>query len=193
MASKKWHQEYYLKNKEKINQYSKKRYQEHKEEVKKRTRDYFKQHKVHYRNLKRKYVKNNFKKVQEALKQWKIKNKQHILEYQRNYRKKYRKILNNRIKFYYSTRIRMVLKGLSKSKRTLELLGCSIEFLKCYLASKFTLGMSWKNYNYRGWHIDHIKPCASFDLSKASEQRKCFNYMNLQPMWREDNQKKGSK
>jgi len=40
--------------------------------------------------------------------------------------------------------------------------------------------------------MDHIKPCASFDLSKPKEQSKCFHYSNLQPLWAEDNLKKGS-
>ena len=46
---------------------------------------------------------------------------------------------------------------------TMELIGCSIEFLKEYIANKFTEGMSWDNYGE--WHLDHIRPCSSFDLS----------------------------
>jgi hypothetical protein len=51
--------------------------------------------------------------------------------------------------------------------------------------------MSWSNWGKFGWHIDHIRPCASFDLSKKSEQLKCFNYSNLQPLWAVENLKKG--
>jgi len=51
--------------------------------------------------------------------------------------------------------------------------------------------MNWSNYGK--WHIDHIKSCASFDLSKKSEQKKCFHYTNLQPLWAEENIKKGGK
>jgi hypothetical protein len=85
-------------------------------------------------------------------------------------------------------RIRLALKGICKSKTTLELLGCSIEFLKQHLEKQFTKGMNWTNYGK--WHIDHIKPCASFNLSKVSEQKKCFNWKNLQPLWAEDNLRK---
>jgi len=60
--------------------------------------------------------------------------------------------------------------------------------------------MSWDNYGtgYNGkgmeqWHIDHIIPCASFDLSKPSEQKKCFHYTNLQPLWAKDNLRKKDK
>jgi len=51
--------------------------------------------------------------------------------------------------------------------------------------------MSWNNHGE--WHIDHIKPCTSFDLSKLSEQKKCFHYKNLQPLWAKDNLSKGAK
>ena len=85
-------------------------------------------------------------------------------------------------------RLNMALKNDSKSARTMKLIGCSIDFLKQHLEKQFKSGMSWSNYGK--WHIDHIKPCASFDLSKPSEQRKCFNYINLQPLWAEENLRK---
>jgi hypothetical protein len=56
---------------------------------------------------------------------------------------------------------------------------------------KFKPKMSWNNYGK--WHIDHIKPCCSFNLSKSEEQRKCFHYSNLQPLWAKENLSKGKK
>ena len=53
--------------------------------------------------------------------------------------------------------------------------------------------MSWENYGYYGWHIDHIIPCSKFDLSKLEEQKKCFHFTNLQPLWALDNIKKSNK
>ena len=53
--------------------------------------------------------------------------------------------------------------------------------------------MNQKNQGRYGWHIDHIKPCASFDLSDPKQQLKCFNYKNLQPLWAEENIKKSNK
>lgn len=80
-----------------------------------------------------------------------------------------------------------------KCARTIELLGCSIEFLMQYLEDRFKDGMSWDNYGLRGWHIDHIRPVASFDMTKPEDQRACFHYTNLQPLWWRDNLSKNDK
>ena len=90
-------------------------------------------------------------------------------------------------------RIRLALLNNVKCERTPGLLGCTYENLKSYLENKFVTGMNWKNYGKFGWHIDHIKPCASFDLTKSAEQKQCFHYTNLQPLWATDNLKKGAK
>ncbi len=58
-------------------------------------------------------------------------------------------------------------------------------FLKTWLECKFKEGMTWENRNL--WHIDHVLPCSSFDLTKAEEQAKCFHYTNLQPLWASEN------
>ncbi len=71
------------------------------------------------------------------------------------------------------------------------LLGCSIPNYKIYLERQFEKGMTWKNHGK--WHIDHIRPCASFDLTRESEQLKCFNYKNTQPLWAIDNLIKNDK
>jgi len=76
----------------------------------------------------------------------------------------------------------------AKALKTMELLGCSIEECRKHLESQFAIGMSWDNHG--DWHIDHIKPCASFDLTDPEQQKQCFHYTNLQPLWAEDNLKK---
>lgn len=90
---------------------------------------------------------------------------------------------NNKLIRNLRNRINSSLMGLEKSKPTKELLGCTIDFLKEYLEFKFTKGMTWGNRGIHGWHIDHIRPCTSFDLSDPEQQKLCFNYTNLQPLW----------
>jgi len=74
-----------------------------------------------------------------------------------------------------------------------ELLGCSKEDFKLYLSSKFTDGMSWDNYGRTGWHIDHITPLSSFDLTNEDELAAACHYTNMQPLWARDNIIKGNK
>lgn len=88
-------------------------------------------------------------------------------------------------------RVYFALKCKKKSKHTIELLGCNKDFFKQHLASLFKDNMSFENYGK--WHIDHIKPCALFDLNKPEEQAKCFHYTNLQPLWATDNLRKHTK
>ena len=80
-------------------------------------------------------------------------------------------------------------KNAKKSKSTMELTGCDILFLKGYLEAKFTEGMTWENHG--DWHVDHIRPCCSYDLTLEEEQKKCFHYTNLQPLWAQENLSKG--
>ena len=74
-----------------------------------------------------------------------------------------------------------------KAENSMSLFGCSVDELKAHLESQFTEGMSWDNYGYYGWHVDHIKPCIRFNLLLDTEQKACFHYSNLQPLWAEDN------
>ena len=99
--------------------------------------------------------------------------------------------INFRLLANLRTRIWYALKYNQKNTFTIKLIGCSIFELKQYLKSKFQVEMTFDNYGK--WHIDHIKPCSSFDLSKESEQKKCFHYTNLQPLWAKDNLKKYNK
>ena len=87
-------------------------------------------------------------------------------------------------------RMKLALINGYKKGMAINLLGCSILELKKHLESLFQNGMSWKNYGK--WHLDHIKPCSLFDLTKPDEQAQCFHYSNLQPLWAHDNLKKSN-
>ncbi len=80
-----------------------------------------------------------------------------------------------------------------KSARTTELIGCTVLELMRHLESQFQPGMAWENYSLRGWHVDHKSPCASFDMTDPEQQRKCFHYTNLVPMWAVENWSKNSR
>ena len=87
-------------------------------------------------------------------------------------------------------RLNHAIKDQPKVGSAVRDLGCSVEQLRQYLESKFQSGMSWANYGPRGWHIDHIRPLALFDLSDRKEFLQACHYSNLQPLWATDNLKK---
>lgn len=98
-----------------------------------------------------------------------------------------------RVKKNLRGRIYVALKRGVKSASTMKLLGCTIdEFIK-HFEGLFNDGMSWSAYMNGKIHIDHIRPCATFDLTKEENQKACFHYKNLQPLWKLDNLKKGKK
>ncbi len=79
-------------------------------------------------------------------------------------------------------------RNITKSTKSIKLLGCTFQFYKKYVESLFTEGMSWENRNL--WEIDHIKALGLFDLTKVEEQKIAFNFTNTIPLWKEDHIKK---
>lgn len=97
-----------------------------------------------------------------------------------------------RITQYLRIRMWLLIRKGYKSASTLALIGCTAEELKRHIEKQFISGMSWGNYGKGGWDIDHVIPCASFDLTDPVQQQQCFHYSNLQPLWHGDNMRKGS-
>jgi hypothetical protein len=73
----------------------------------------------------------------------------------------------------------------SKTEKTIWYIGCTLKKLKNHLESLFLEGMSWENYGK--WEIDHIKPVSRFDLTNKRQLKECWNWKNLQPLWKIDN------
>ena len=102
------------------------------------------------------------------------------------------------IQFRVATKLRNNLSGAlsrrnnSKTSSTFDLLGCTINEFINYMEDLFAPGMTWDNHGLYSWHIDHIKPCAAFNLTRKEEQKQCFHYTNLQPLWAKDNRRKGA-
>ena len=85
----------------------------------------------------------------------------------------------------------IIANGSKKAAKTEELLGCTVAEARVHLESQFLRGMTWDNHGE--WHIDHIRPCASFDFSDPQQQKECSHYSNLQPLWAKDNLSKSDK
>lgn len=111
----------------------------------------------------------------------------------KRYKERYESEPQFRVAVVLRKRILMALKtrGISKSRSVRELIGCTIPDLRQHLEAQFRDGMSWQNHGE--WHIDHIMPCAAFDLTSLEEQKKCFHFSNLQPLWAEENMRKSNK
>jgi hypothetical protein len=163
---------------QKKKEYDKLYYQRNKEVRKNRAKKWHKDNRERTREMNRKsYRKHRKKRVKESV------------EYER---KKLKTDITLVIKKRLRSRLKSALSGKNKSKSTMELLGIPhIDFLMTWLECKFKEGMTWENRSL--WHIDHIIPCSSFDLTKPEEQAQCFHYTNLQPLWASENLAKGSK
>lgn len=86
---------------------------------------------------------------------------------------------------------RAVKYGWKKTTPSLDLIGCDAATLKRIIELQFEPGMTWENHGKFGWHVDHIRPLASFDFSNPHEIQVAMHYSNLQPMWwRENNHKR---
>jgi len=126
------------------------------------------------RESEKKYVNNNREKFREK---WKKQGQ--------NINRRIRDSLNHRIS-------EMLLKiGHSKKNKTVDYIQCDKEFLKKWFEYLFEEGMNWENYGE--WHIDHVIPCSSFNLSNEEDQKKCFSWKNLRPCWAKENIIKGGK
>jgi len=151
---------------------------------------YFKMRKARINQYAKKYSRKNRHKIAKRQRKYYL---DHIgkEELERRQIIKQIKSLNRKLANNLRIRILHALKGKDKSMATLKLLGCSIEQFKKHLQSLFKLGMTLENHGE--WHIDHIRPCSSFDLSDPKQQSVCFHYTNLQPLWARENLKKHAK
>lgn len=156
---------------------------------------------------KREYYNANKTEIKDKHKKRYNKNRDKILDQKREYqsrpevikqrRKTKNKYYHNKLKHDTCSRVRANLSGrirdyINKSgSSVLDFIGCSIDDLKLHLEKQFVDGMNWENYGFYGWHVDHIRPCCSFDLTDPEQQRECFHYTNLQPLWSKDNLRKG--
>lgn len=150
---------------------------------KKEKSDYISKYNKEYREL-------NKEEINEKRKEYRANNREKINEYSRN------RLKNNK-SARLAKRLRGRLNDFLKNKnftKTLgfqEYIGCSQADLVKHIESLFQPGMTWDNYNYETWHIDHREP-----LSSANDEEEMYglcHYSNLQPMWAKENIKKNNK
>ncbi len=133
------------------------------------------------------YYQKNKEKIKARAKAWDKNNKERI-------RARLKAKMDENLNFKIACRLRKRIGGAVKrnagvkAEKTIEILGCSIESFRIYIESKFEPGMTWDNI-----HLDHIIPCALFDLAKPEHQKRCFHFSNYQPLLAFDNISKGTK
>lgn len=135
-----------------------------------------------------------------------LNNKQMILKKNKKYLKTYkdtykpRRNARNKERFktdiafklshYLRRRMNSAIKRNQKNGSAVSDLGCTIQFFKTHIESKFLNGMTWNNHGE--WHLDHIRPLASFDFSDRNQFLQAAHYTNYQPLWAKDNLCKGA-
>lgn len=184
--------EYYQKNRTDIRQayaddssYAKEYYQANKEKIKAKEVD---------PEWWADYYERNKARIQKQTNDYYHENKEAVLQKRYKYRaKRYRTDINFKLAIRLRSRLSMAIRGKVKLGSAVKDLGCTLDELKIYLESKFQSGMSWDNYGQKDWHIDHVIPLASFDLTDKEQFLKACHYTNLQPLWAIDNLRKSDK
>ena len=181
-----WKRKAWKKNPEKHREIERKRWKRLKAKP-----EWHEKHKAYMRAYQKEWRKNNPKYAEQHRKQMNERQKRKGKEI---YKQRMNRS-NERFTSIIRSRIATALKSQSGRKfaKTEKLIGTTIQKLKEHLEKQFQEGMNWKNHSFTGWHVDHIKPLASFDLTKPEEQKKAFHYTNLQPLWAKENISKGSK
>jgi len=172
-AKKRRWRRYYVKHREKLLERNRVARLGKEEYRKKYEKERYAKNPEFYKNKSKEYSKNNREKVNAYIRQ------------------RYATNLDFKLKSVTRSRLVAALKG-QKKDRTMEIVGCSIDDLKRHLEAQFQPGMTWDNWSYKGWHIDHIVPLAVFDLSDETQLKRACHFTNLQPLWGEENHKKGS-
>lgn len=184
--------EYWQKNKKKYLMWAKQWRERNKDKVAENNKKWKEKNRDKVRLLNKIWRQNNLEKARVSSRKC---SKNHRKERQAYWRSKYQSDSIFKMTDHLRNRIRKVLKSCNtkKSLHSIKLLGCNPFQLKNYIENKFNAEMSWENYGRLGWHLDHVRPLASFDLSDPEQQKIAFHYTNLQPLWWHENLKKGKK
>ena len=120
--------------------------------------------------------------------------KDHINELRRIWeRKRFKEDKKWRLMRIFSLAIRVSLKKNKNGHKWEDLVGYTLEDLRNHLEKQFKPGMTFDNHGK--WHIDHIIPqCLwQFETYNDREFKQCWSLANLQPLWKEENERKHNK
>jgi len=185
-----YNKQWYEKNKEHRNEYNRIWYDENKDHKKQYNKEYYNNNIDREKERSKKYNEEHREERKIKYKEWASNNREWINNYCRNKKK-------TDYIFYLSCRIRnnirVALKRMNfcKGMLTEDILGCSIEFFREYIESKFAKDMTWEIFNTGIIHLDHIIPLSLADTVEDF-YKKC-HYTNYQPLWGKDNLSKGKK
>jgi hypothetical protein len=183
---KKWGRKWYKNNSEKVKKYGKKYRKENPEKVKKNFKKWYKKQDPDEQR----------RKCAKRIKKWRKDHPEEARCLSKISSKKWRK--NNKLKCNISNLINQKLKKRLSSKKgnsTLSFLPYTINELIQHLEKQFEPGMTWENHSVYGWHIDHKIPDCKFNYKNVNDKefQECWALENLQPLWWQDNLKKGCK
>lgn len=192
--------EYRFKNKEKLQNYFRERNLKKQSELKLYRKEYYQKNKEYIDERNTNYIRNRSGLKSKINKTYRDKNPEKIKITKKlsrlknkNTEQKYNRQAWIRLVNALRSRTRSAIKKERKQNKFIELCGCDQDFLKLWLERQFKPGMSWSNYGRGGWHIDHIRPCSTYDFSDIKQQFVCFHYTNLQPLTEFDNLSKHCK
>ena len=176
--------EYRSANRDKIARQQAEYYHEHKTELAKYKSEYYQANKERLSKLNAKYRITHRDEISAYA-------HTHRIETNKRERKRRQGDVNYKLAGYLRSRFYNAVKRGQKSGSAVKDLGCSIEAFRLFIENQFDGGMSWGNYGE--WHLDHVLPLASFDLTDRQQFLEACNWLNYQPMWAKDNRIKGAR
>lgn len=163
----------------------------HAESIRAKAAAWYKANPQQARASRKKWFENNRDKHYVSARLWRSKNVEVVRAYMRNWcKQKYDSDEAFRTRAILSSRLRGCVK--KKTEQTMDVLGCDISAFLDWIEYQFEEDMSWDNMGTY-WVIDHVVPCASFDLSNKAAVAECFHWSNMRPLEAKENMSKGSK
>lgn len=166
------------------------RYASNSEKIKSKVNDHYQKNRIEKLNYQKDYYINN---RSERIAYANTYRKTNWSEIYNKKVKKRKEDVNYKLSENLRNRLRDAISGRRKSGSAVRDLGCTISELKAWLEKQFQEGMSWDNYGFYGWHIDHVIPLSNFDLTSKTQVKKVCHWFNLRPLWAKQNISEGNR